>query len=123
MLEIVAPEGGTPSHIRDLLVEAGYQAVSEAKEAFNGPGFICARNKRRVALLHDCFWHGHDCSDGRRLPVSSTDFWAQLADHRKRRSDTVERELDRQGWETMIVWRCQSDDPAGLAGRLYSFLM
>ncbi|MBH61329.1 MAG: hypothetical protein CL569_02535 [Alphaproteobacteria bacterium] len=38
MLEIVAPEGVTPSHIRDLLVEAGYQEVSEAKEAFNGPG-------------------------------------------------------------------------------------
>ena len=123
MLEIVAPESGTPAHIRDLLTEAGYQEVREAREAFRGPGFIRGRHERRVALLHDCFRHGHGCDDGIRLPPSSTDFWAQMAEHRRRRSETAMQELARQSWESIIIWRCETEDPAGLATKLWSFLM
>lgn len=122
MLDFAFHRDVSPTHIRDLLTEAGYREVREAREAFRGPGFICGRGKRRVALLHDCFWHGHDCDDGIRLPGSSTDFWAQMADHRRRRSDNVTRELAHQGWEWMVLWRCETEDPAGLAAKLYSFL-
>ena len=122
MLDIIDPDGGSFDAIRSLLTEAGYQEVIEVQEAFAGPGYICAPEHRRVALLHDCFWHGHSCEAGIRLPASSTDFWAQMADHRRRRSDTVKRELIRMGWETMVVWRCETDDPAGLAARLQYFL-
>ena len=122
MLDIISPDYGTFDEIRLLLREAGYREVVEAREAFTGPGYICARKHRRVALLHDCFWHGHSCDAGVRLPASSTDFWAQMADHRRRRSEAVERQLVRMGWESMVVWRCETVDPAGLAARLQIFL-
>jgi DNA mismatch endonuclease (patch repair protein) len=122
MRDIIDPHGGSSDDIRSLLIEAGYQEVIEAHEAFTGPGYICAREYRWVALLHDCFWRGHSCDAGIRLPASSTDFWAQMADHRRRRSETAERELDRVGWKSMVVWLCETDDPAGLAARLQVFL-
>lgn len=122
MQDIIDPQFGSSDDIRSLLTEAGYQEVIDAQEAFSGPGYIYVPEYRRVALLHDCFWHGHSCDAGIRLPASSTDFWAQMADHRRRRSESVERELDRMGWESMIVWRCETDDPAGLAARLQFFL-
>ena len=122
MLDFIAPDNGSSDDVRCLLTAAGYQEIIEAQEAFTGPGYVCAGELRRVALFHDCFGHGHTCDAGIRLPSSSTDFWAQMADHRRRRSETVEQELLQMGWEAMVVWRCETDDPAGLTARLQYFL-
>src|SRR5207302_4529334 len=31
---------------------------------------------RRIALfVHGCFWHGHDCARGARVPKANRDYW------------------------------------------------
>src|SRR3954471_4852592 len=46
---------------------------------------------RNLALfVHGCFWHGHDCARGARVPQQNRDYWlAKVA--RKPRRDTGSR--------------------------------
>ena len=32
-------------------------------------------SRRKVIFVNGCFWHGHDCPVGARLPKSNTEFW------------------------------------------------
>ena len=33
--------------------------------------------RKKVIFVHGCFWHGHDCPVGARLPKTNTEFWEQ----------------------------------------------
>ena len=63
--------------------------------------------RAKAVFVHGCFWHGHDCLDGRRRPSTNVAFWNEKAranlerDHRKRRA------LEAAGWRVMVVWECE----------------
>ncbi len=66
---------------------------------------------RRIALfVHGCFWHGHDCSHGRRLPVTNADYWREKIRRNMERDARVQAELIDLGWKPVIVWECQIKD-------------
>ena len=73
-------------------------------------------------LVHGCFWHGHDCARGARVPATNRAYWtAKIARNRARDAAglTALRQL---GWRTLVVWECETKDPGRLAGRLRRFL-
>ena len=45
---------------------------------------------RKLALfVHGCFWHGHDCPRGSRVPKQNRDYWlAKVARNRAREAST-----------------------------------
>ena len=49
--------------------------------------------RRRLAIfVHGCFWHGHDCARGARMPKTNTDYWrAKIARNRARDLKTLDR--------------------------------
>ncbi len=55
------------------------------------PDIVLPRH-RKVIFVHGCFWHRHDCPDGRKLPRSKPDYWGpklernRLRDARRGRS-------------------------------------
>src|SRR5690242_11572176 len=78
---------------------------------------------RRLALfVHGCFWHGHDCARGSRVPKQNRDYWvAKVARNRVR--DAKSREaLAVLGWRVEIIWECELKDVAGLAEHLRALL-
>ncbi|MFP3637309.1 very short patch repair endonuclease, partial [Bacillus sp. SIMBA_033] len=46
--------------------------------------------RRKVIFVNGCFWHGHDCSVGRCLPKTNTDFW-QAKRTRNQQRDHMQR--------------------------------
>ncbi len=74
---------------------------------------------RRLALfVHGCFWHGHDCARGGRVPKQNRDYWVGKVS-RNRARDTVNREaLAALGWRVETVWECELKDQAALTRRL-----
>ena len=74
---------------------------------------------RRIALfVHGCFWHGHDCRRGARLPKSNADYWlAKIARNRARDAEAAEA-LATLGWRAEVVWECELKDERALAPRL-----
>jgi DNA mismatch endonuclease (patch repair protein) len=78
--------------------------------------------RKKAIFVHGCFWHGHGCKRGARVPKSNTDYWvAKIARNRKR--DVVNRrKLRRLGWTSLVIWECELRDARRLDARLRKFL-
>jgi DNA mismatch endonuclease, patch repair protein len=75
--------------------------------------------RRRLAIfMHGCFWHGHDCKRGARMPKDNADYWrAKIARNRARDAAHLEA-LAARGWRTLVVFECELRDKAALERRL-----
>ena len=48
------------------------------------PDIVYGRRKLAI-FVHGCFWHGHDCPRGARMPKTNADYWrAKIARNRAR---------------------------------------
>ncbi|MCY0856855.1 very short patch repair endonuclease [Cupriavidus sp. D39] len=78
--------------------------------------------RRKAIFVHGCFWHGHDCPRGARVPKTNSTYWlAKIARNRERDAAAIER-LTAIGWQIHIVWECELKDRDKLERRLRSFL-
>src|SRR5208283_1175307 len=61
-----------------------------------------AYGRRKLAIfVHGCFWHGHDCARGARMPKTNTDYWqAKIARNRARDVETLAAYAD-LGWRAL----------------------
>lgn len=74
---------------------------------------------RRLALVvHGCFWHGHDCPRGARVPQQNRDYWIAKIDRNRVRDAAAAEALIRRGWRVETLWECQMKDEAALSRRL-----
>lgn len=63
--------------------------------------------RRKVVFVNGCFWHGHDCPVGSRLPKSNTQFWADKRLRNQERDALQRKQLREQGWKYLDVWECE----------------
>jgi DNA mismatch endonuclease (patch repair protein) len=78
---------------------------------------------RRLAIfVHGCFWHGHDCARGARLPKANADYWRQKIARNVARDAAHREKLAAQGWKALTIWECELKDEAALEARLRQFL-
>lgn len=78
--------------------------------------------RRAVVFVHGCFWHGHSCKRGARLPRANAAYWtAKIAGNVARDTQHLRR-LRRAGWRSLVIWECELKDPTRLAARLKRFL-
>ena len=74
---------------------------------------------RRLALfVHGCFWHGHDCPRGARVPKANAAYWIAKIGRNRARDDAAQTALTALGWRTDVVWECELKDIATLQARL-----
>lgn len=67
-------------------------------------------SKKKVIFLHGCFWHGHDCRAGSKVPASNKDYWLpKLARTKERDQENLAR-LNALDWRVLIVWECELKD-------------
>ena len=62
--------------VRRLLHRMGYRYRLH-KESLAGKPDIVFPSRRRVIFVHGCFWHGHDCKRGNRIPATNTEYWTK----------------------------------------------
>ncbi|MDD1449790.1 DNA mismatch endonuclease Vsr [Sphingomonas sp. H160509] len=81
--------------------------------------------RRRVILVHGCFWHGHDDANCRKgaLPKTRIEFWRNKIDQNRLRDERTSLALDRAGWGQLVVWECECRDREILSARLRAFLI
>jgi DNA mismatch endonuclease, patch repair protein len=71
---------------------------------------------RRVALfVHGCFWHGHSCPRGGRMPATNRDYWRAKIGRNTDRDKTSLSALRKLGWKPVVIWECETRDNAALA--------
>jgi DNA mismatch endonuclease (patch repair protein) len=63
---------------------------------------------RRLAIfIHGCFWHGHDCARGARVPKDNQDYWlAKIGRNRERDAGSLQA-LTALGWKVLVLWECE----------------
>ena len=70
---------------------------------------------RKLAIfVHGCFWHGHDCARGARVPKANRDYWLGKVGRNRARDVSARAALEATGWRVLVVWECGLKDEAGL---------
>src|SRR4051794_39004737 len=107
--------------VRKALTRLGARYRLHRKDLPGHPDIVLP-GRRLVLCVHGCFWHGHDCARGARVPQQNRDYWlAKVARNRAR--DTASRDkLVALGWRVETIWECDLKDPAALARRLEALL-
>ena len=79
--------------------------------------------KRATAIfVHGCFWHGHDCTRGARMPKQNAEYWRAKIARNVARDSAALKALRADGWRTLVVWECETRNAAALSRKLDSFL-
>ncbi len=78
---------------------------------------------RRIAIfVHGCFWHGHDCPRGARLPKANAEYWSAKVARNKARDLANLEALERNGWRPFVVWECELKDKDAVSAGLATLL-
>jgi DNA mismatch endonuclease (patch repair protein) len=78
---------------------------------------------RRLALfIHGCFWHGHDCARGARVPKQNRDYWVGKVGRNRTRDAASREKLEGLGWRVETIWECELRDAPLLERRLQGLL-
>ena len=116
---------GGPKAVATLLAELRVRYRRDAVDLPGRPDFVVAPQheaaERLALFVHGCWWHGHACPRGARVPKSNRDYWVAKITRNRRRDRRVATELRKLGWSVWTVWECQLRDKR-LLGRLASRL-
>jgi DNA mismatch endonuclease, patch repair protein len=77
---------------------------------------------RKLAIfVHGCFWHGHACARGARMPKANADYWAAKIARNRARDEAHREKLAALGWRALTIWECELKDKAALEKKLREF--
>jgi DNA mismatch endonuclease (patch repair protein) len=107
--------------VRRLVHGMGYRYRLHRKDLPGTPDMAFPR-LRKVVFVHGCYWHGHTCSRGARVPVRNRAYWVSKIARNKDRDRLTMRLLKAGGWRSLVIWECQLRDVAKLRKRLQQFL-
>src|ERR1700742_3856941 len=103
--------------VRKLLWGLGARYRLNAKALPGKPDIVMA-GRRLVVFVHGCFWHGHDCARGARVPKANRDYWIGKGAKNRARGGDARARLEAAGWRGEAVWECELKDRVALEARL-----
>lgn len=122
IMRAVKGENTTPELIvRRLAFAMGYRFRLHRKDLPGKPDLVFP-GKRRTIFVHGCFWHGHDCARGARMPKTHADYWQRKITRNRLRDAANLASLKSQGWRVAIIWECELTDLPKLRKRLAKIL-
>jgi DNA mismatch endonuclease (patch repair protein) len=107
--------------VRKLLHGLGYRYRVSPREHPGKPDLAFTR-RRAAVFVHGCFWHGHGCKRGARLPKANSEYWSSKIARNRARDVRVQSELQSAGWGVLTVWECELRNEPYLIARLTDFL-
>ena len=103
--------------VRRLLTRLGLRYRLHRKDLPGKPDVVMA-GRKTVICVHGCFWHGHDCARGARIPKANNAYWRTKIGRNRERDKHAAAALAEAGWKTITVWECELKDAAKLEKRL-----
>ena len=107
--------------VRSLLHSMGYRFRLQRKDLPGKPDIVFSKY-RSLIFVHGCYWHRHDCPNGRRLPKSHLDFWLPKLQGNRERDMKTQSLLQEQGWNILVIWECMLRDEIALQEIIRAFL-
>lgn len=107
--------------VRKALTRLGVRYRIHRKDLPGNPDIVMPA--RRLAIfVHGCFWHGHDCARGSRVPKQNRDYWVAKVGRNVARDVKSREALAALGWRVETIWECELKDAEALEARLRGLL-
>ncbi|CAN5405324.1 very short patch repair endonuclease [soil metagenome] len=107
--------------VRRALTGLGARYRLHRKDLPGSPDIVLP-GRRLAIFVHGCFWHGHDCARGARVPKANRDYWVAKVARNTARDAASREALAALGWRVETIWECDLKDAAGLTARLEGLL-
>ena len=106
--------------VRRLLHRLGARFRLHRKDLPGAPDIVLP-GRRLAIFVHGCFWHGHDCARGARVPKQNRDYWLGKVGRNRERDAANRAALQALGWRVETIWECELKN-ADLESRLSQVL-
>jgi DNA mismatch endonuclease (patch repair protein) len=107
--------------VRRALTRLGARYRLHRKDLPGSPDIVLP-GRRLAIFVHGCFWHGHDCARGARVPKQNRDYWMAKVGRNRARDAAASEALAALGWRVETIWECDLKDDAVLESRLAALL-
>ena len=107
--------------VRKALTTLGARYRLHRKDLPGSPDIVMPGRKLAI-FVHGCFWHGHDCARGARVPKQNRDYWVAKVGRNVARDARNTEALTAAGWRVETIWECDLKDAAALEARLSALL-
>lgn len=108
--------------VRKALTRLGARYRLHRKDLPGSPDIVLP-GRRLAIFVHGCFWHGHDCARGARVPKANRDYWVAKVGRNRARDEASRAALAALGWRVETIWECDLKDAAVLRARLEQLLL
>ncbi len=95
--------------LRKALFSLGFRYRLNVKNLPGKPDLVFPKH-RTVIFVHGCFWHGHNCKRGKRVPKTNRAYWTEKIARNKARDRKNAAALRRLGWRVVTIWECKIKD-------------
>jgi DNA mismatch endonuclease (patch repair protein) len=75
---------------------------------------IVLKKYRAVIFVNGCFWHRHPGCKFAYSPKSREEFWQRKFNSNIDRAKTVQERLENLGWQSVVIWECETENPEKL---------
>lgn len=107
--------------IRRLIYALGYRYRLHRKELPGCPDLVFS-SRQKVIFIHGCFWHGHHCKRGARMPKENSDYWCNKIAKNVQRDKKHLSDLRHIGWDVLVLWECDLKDTDAVKRKVVRFL-
>ena len=107
--------------VRRLTHGMGYRYRLHRKDLPGKPDLVFP-GRKKIIFVHGCFWHGHNCPAGRKIPKTNKTYWMNKLNRNKERDRINQAKLKELGWDVLVIWECETKDEDALAERIANFL-
>jgi DNA mismatch endonuclease (patch repair protein) len=106
--------------VRRLLTRMGLRYRLHRKDLPGKPDIVMAGRKLAI-FVHGCFWHGHDCARGARVPKANRAYWEGKVGRNRERDGQHRAALEAAGWRVLTLWECELKDEAAVEQRVRQY--
>ena len=120
MSQVKGRNTGPEKAVRSLLHRMGYRFRLHRKDLPGKPDIVLPKYHAAI-FVHGCYWHRHNCPDGRRLPKSRLDFWLPKLEGNRERDVKNQALLRERGWNVLVIWECMLRNANTLQEKIHTF--
>jgi DNA mismatch endonuclease (patch repair protein) len=121
MRAVKSRDTGPERIVRRIVTRLGYRYRLHRADLPGKPDLTISA-RRSVIFVHGCFWHGHRCRRGARMPKTNILYWSQKISRNRSRDASARRHLRNLGWKVLVIWECQLKDEAKSIPFIRNFL-
>lgn len=108
--------------VRAALRKLGHTGYRIHRKDIPGNPDIVWIGRKAAIFINGCFWHGHPCARGGRVPKTRPEYWAKKIARTVERDANAKAELRSRGWRVLVVWECELRDADALDAALSGLL-